>query len=197
MHADPAIPGSSAWQQLSVTSSGASPASAAPPRRRWWPVALVAALAVLVPGLVWFQSWIPSTAAVAYDVRAEGDLPLRGDTPPPPDAPLRLRPSTRLHVVLTPQKPIADAALRMLVVRDGKARLLRPSYGNDGQGTLTIDKAAREALGDQVDGPAELVWVVGRLLPDDAAIERIALDHSTVAPPWGVIVRRTVVFEGW
>jgi tetratricopeptide (TPR) repeat protein len=176
--------------------TSASPARA-PLSRRWWLVALVAALGLLVPGLVLFRAWIPSTAAVAYDLRAEGDMPVRGDTPPPADAPLHLRPSTRLRVVLAPQKPFADVALRMLVVRDGKARLLRPPYENDGQGKLTIDRPAREALGDQVDGPAELVWVLGRMLPDDAAIEWIAVDHGTVSPPWGVIVRRAVVFEDW
>lgn len=173
------------------------PAAKAPRTRRWWPLALVAAFGVLAPTLVWLQTRGPSPEAVAYDLRAEGDMVVRGDTPPPADAPLRLRPSTRLLVVLAPQRPVPDAALRMLVVRRGKARILRPPYENDGAGKLTIDKPAREALGDQENGPAELVWIVGGPMPEDQEIERFALNPLVKTPPGIAVVRRAAVFEDW
>lgn len=171
-----------------------APRSAARPRRRWWPVALAAAF--VLAAFVWQRTATPP-APVAYQLRVFGDVILRGDPPPPTEAALRLRPSTRLLVVLAPTEPIPDASLRMLVVRDGKARIVRPPFENDGLGKLTIDRPAREALGDQVDGAAELVWIAGRPMPADAEIERIAADPGARPPPGTAVLRRAVVFEDW
>lgn len=167
-----------------------------PRSRRWWPLALAAAFGLLSAAIVGYRGLSPAPERVAYDLRAEGDAVVRGDPPAPSGAPLRLRPSTRLRVVLSPRTPVTDVAFRMLVVRDGKARIVRPPYENDGRGTLTIDKPAWNALGDQENGPAELVWVVGKALPDDAEVERIALDPGFDSSTLWVL-RRAAVFEDW
>lgn len=171
-----------------------------PPRRRaprWWPMALAAALGLFAAPLLWFRGLRTDPAQVAYDLRAQGDVDVRGEPPLASGAPLRLRPSTRLLVVLTPRGAVPDAALRMLVVRDGKARIVRPPFENDGQGKLAIDRTARDALGDQENGPAEIVWIIGRPMPEDAEIERIALDPGAKAPPGTVVLRRSTIFLDW
>ncbi len=168
-----------------------------PPRRRaWWPLALAAAM-VLGVGFLWLVLRRPPPAQIAYHLRVEGDKAVRGDTPLPVDAPVRLRPSTRFLVALTPTAPIEDPTLRMLIVRDGKARLVRPPFESDGQGKLTIDKPARDALGDQVNGPAELVWLVGRAMPAEPELEQIALDPSASAPEGTTVLRAAAVFVDW
>lgn len=172
-------------------------AAKAPRARRWWPLALVAAFGLLVPAVVWLQTRGPSPEALAYDLRVEGDSVVRGDTPPPADAPLHLRPSTRLLVVLAPQRPVPDASLRMLVVRRGKARIVRPPFENDGAGKLTIDRSAREVLGDQENGPAELVWIAGAPLPTDEQAELLALNPQKKTPSGIALVRRLAVLEDW
>ncbi|MFO0589059.1 MAG: CHAT domain-containing protein [Polyangiaceae bacterium] len=164
--------------------------------RRWWPYLVAAALGALGAAALVLRSGA-GRDEVAYELRVEGDMVVRGDTPPPPDAPVVLRPSTRLLVVLTPAGRAPDASLRMLVVRDGKARLLHPPFENDGQGKITIDKAARDALGDQENGSAELVWIVGRPMPEDEELSRIALGPREFATPGLTVLRRRALFKDW
>lgn len=174
-----------------------SPETKKPRAWRWWPIAVAAAIAILSTTAVWFGAAPSPRDLVAYDLRVEGDLAVRGDDPPPAEAPMRLRPSTRLLVVLSPRGPARDASLRMLVVRGGRARLLRPAYENDGRGQLTIDRPTRDVIGNQQDGPAELVWLVGPQMPADVLLEPIALTQGLAPPPGCAVLRRAVVFEGW
>lgn len=169
-----------------------SPEVTRPRARRWWPAAVAAALCVLLPALLWLRG-----APVAEC--SQCDIAGPSDTPPRPEAPLRLGPSTTLAMVLSPPESGPDATVRMLVVRGGQARLVWPAYEIDGRGQLRIDEPARDALGDQEDGPAELVWLVGREMPDDDLLEQIAVDPGLYPPPGAgsTVRRRAVVFESW
>ena len=156
-------------------------------------VALVAAAAAVF--LVMRRP--PSPERTAYVLDIHGDSAQRGDDPAT-GAPVKLRPSTTLRVRLTPSVPVRDKALRLLVVREGKARLLDGvAHAIAADGAVVLDTAARAALGDQQDGAAELVFVVGQGLPGDDEVKRLAEDPSGKPGAGFDVLRRAVVFEGW
>ncbi|MFO0758825.1 MAG: CHAT domain-containing protein [Byssovorax sp.] len=134
----------------------------------------------------------------AYSLEVKGDADQRGDDPASASRPVRLRPATRLSIRLTPQKPARDKSVRVLLVREGKARLLdRVAHAVTPDGAIVIEGPAREVLGDQPDGPAELVLVVGRAVPDDEALLRIAPDRSYQPDADFDVERRALVLEDW
>lgn len=163
------------------------------PWTRWLPLAAAAALALAVVP-IWRLR--PQPERIAYVLQVKGDSALRGDDPASSE-PVRLRPSTPLRVALTPEKPARDRSLRVLVVRGDKVQMVTPAYSVVASGAIAIDAAARDALGDQANGPAELVFVVGAGLPADDEVERLAASPGREAPPGATVLRRAVLFEGW
>lgn len=164
------------------------------PRWAWLAAAAFLGVAAL---LVTQRRHLLEQQRTAYVLEIKGDAELRGDGPSPA-GPIRLRPSTRLRVRLAPSVAVRDKGLRVLVLREGKARLLEGTpYAVAADGALTIDAPAREALGDQPDGPAELVFVVGRELPGDDEVKQLAEDRSRKPGADFDLLRQAVVFEGW
>lgn len=179
-----------------VLATLAAPPKAALPRRRarfYWVLPAAAALAAAV-------ALVPrEPPLVPYQVEVEGDEDQRGAPAEPPKAgpPVRLRPETRLRARLTPEAPARDVAIRLLVVREGRATVIVPPSLQDGRGGFTIDHDAGKLLGEQVDGPVELVFVVGRPLPDDDALARLAVDRTRRVPPAVRIHRQAAVLVGF
>ena len=164
------------------------------PRWAWLAAAAFLGVAAL---LVTQRRHLLDEQRTAYALEIKGDAELRGDGPTLA-GPIRLRPSTRLRVRLAPSVAVRDKALRVLVLREGKARLLEGTpYAVAADGALIIDALAREALGDQPDGAAELVFVVGRQVPGDEEVKQLAEDRSRRPEADFDLLRQAVVFEGW
>ncbi len=172
------------------------------PRRARWPrwtaFAAAAAMVLAVVVAVFFLIGRPTPPQrTAYVLELKGDATQRSDDPEPA-GPVKLRPTTRLRARLAPVVPVRDKLLRVLVVRGGKAELLdRPPYAVAADGAITLDAPAREALGEQQNGPAELIFVVGRQPPSDEAAKRFAEDRQLSPDADFDILRRDVLFEGW
>lgn len=164
-------------------------------RRTLWAGATALALAAGIFGL-YVTTRGPGVPEIAYSLEISGDAVVRGDDHAS-DKPIRLRPSTRLRVRLLPKTPARDKALRVLVVRNGKAQSVTPAFTFAPDGAVVIDAGAHEALGDQPDGPAELVFVVGSRLPEDDEITRLAQDPAGHGEGGFDLLRRAVLFEGW
>lgn len=162
-------------------------------RWAWGLVAAAAALSVMFGALLWMR---PRPKAVAYHLEVKGDSAIRGDKPRSDD-PVHLGPSTPLVITLTPKEPARDMALRVLIVRGNKAQILAPAQAIGADGSIAIRGPAREILGDQSNGPAELVIMIGRSLPDDEAVEDIARDSSREAPDGVTVLRRAMLLEEW
>lgn len=164
-----------------------------PPRRflraAWFLPALAAAFA-----LVFFVTR-GGPSLTAYRLDLEGDAMERGE--PSVAGAVRLRPETKLRVKLSPAEPVRDVALRLIVVQSGKARVISPPSMQDGQGAFTIEELAGKLLGDLADGPIELVFAVGHPLPDDAELERLALDPAAEVPSQVRLERRSAVLIGF
>ena len=179
-----------------VLATLAAPPKVASPRRRarlYWLLPAAAALAAAV-------ALVPrQPPLVPYQVEVEGDEDQRGAAAEPPQrgAPVRLRPETRLRARLTPEAPARDVAIRLLVVRGGQATVIVPPALQDGRGGFTIDHDAGKLLGEQVDGPVELVFAVGRPLPDDDALARLAVDRTRRVPPAVRLHRQAAVLVGF
>jgi hypothetical protein len=173
-----------------------TPAASATRRRLAWLLPLAAALTLVVLFLL-----IPrgGGALVAYRLDLEGDALVRGDHPDGGAAgePVKLRPETRLRAHLAPAQPARDVSLRLVVVRGGKATVISPPAMQDGQGGFTVDELAGKLLGEQVDGPVELCFALGRPLPDDEALARLALDPSASLPASLRIERRAALLTGF
>ncbi len=172
------------------------------PRRGGWPrwaaFAAAAALVMAAAVAVFLLVGRPGTPQrTAYLLELKGDSSQRGDEPAP-EGPVTLRPSTRLRVRLAPSIPVRDKLLRVLVVRDGRARLLPEApHSTAADGAIVIDAPALAALGEQQNGPAELVFVVGRQIPGDDEVQRLVEDRSVEPGADFAVLRRAVVFEGW
>lgn len=164
-------------------------------RRMLWAGASALALAAGMVGL-YLTTRGPGAPQVAYALEISGDAVVRGDDHTT-EGPVRLRPSTRLRVRLTPKAQTRDKSLRVLVVRGGKAQMVTPAFTFAPDGAVVIDAAAREALGDQVDGPAELVFLVGARLPEDDEVTRLAIDPKSHGEGGFDLLRRAVLFDGW
>jgi len=184
------------------------------PRRRPWTrwLMFAAAAAVALP-LVFGVRWLsqPGPERIAYTMEVRGDSKVRGDEPVGSE-PVHLRPSTQLRIKLSPKQPltaggtasapppekaIRDRAVRVLVVRGDKASLVTPPLAIAPDGAITIDAVAREALGEQANGAAELVVLVGERLPDDDDVKELARSQGQTPPAGIALLRRAVVFEGW
>lgn len=165
-------------------------------RNSWfWRVGFAAAAALLLTfGAMWATR--PQLAPIAYHLEMKGDATVRGDKPPT-DEPVHLGPSTPLTITLRPEKPTRDMAHRVFVVRGEKAQLVSPAHSTAPDGTLSIRGPAREVLGDQPDGPAKLVFLLGAALPDDEAAQQMALDPPQATKKGITIVQRPIVLEGW
>lgn len=173
-----------------------SPAERASRRRRiLWAGATALALAAGSFG-IYSTMRGPRAPEVAYALEISGDAAVRSNDHVS-EGPVHLRPSTRLRVRLTPNAPVRDKALRVLVVRNGKAHIVTPAYTFAPDGAVVIDAGAHDALGDQVDGPAELVFIVGSNLPDDDEITRLAEDPKAQSQGTLNLLRRPAIFEGW
>lgn len=153
-----------------------------------------AAAIVLAFGATWWTRQQP--APIAYQLEMKGDSAVRGDKPPT-DEPVHLGPSTPLEIKLRPQTPTRDMALRVFVVRGEKAQLLSPTHSNAADGTMSIRGPAREVLGDQPDGPAEMVFLIGAALPDDETAKGIAINPTGETPKGTTQLRRALILEGW
>ncbi|MFT3775236.1 MAG: CHAT domain-containing protein [Minicystis sp.] len=162
-------------------------------RRIAWILPLAAAFALTL----WAATSRDGPALVAYRVEVEGDAVQRGEPPPAPDAAVKLRPETKLRVRLAPAEPTRDVALRLVVVREGKATVISPPAMADGQGGFTIEEAAGKLLGAQVDGPVELVFALGHPLPDDGTLAHLALDRAARVPASVRLERRAAVLAGF
>jgi tetratricopeptide (TPR) repeat protein len=154
--------------------------------------ALAAVVAVVLQG---GRRTVPPLPAYAMVV--EGEQRARGAAVADPRAPVKLRPETRLSITLTAERPERDALLRLVLVRTGQATLLDPPVARGKAGHLAIEGPAAELLGAQVDGPAELVIVLGRALPIDDEIRALALGASGDAARGLQVLRRAVVLEGF
>lgn len=164
-------------------------------RRAMWAGATALALAAGVGGL-YVTTRGPSAPRVTYALEISGDAAVRSNDHAS-EGPVHLRPSTRLRARLTPNTRVRDKALRVLVVRGGKAALVTPAYTFASDGAVVIDAMAHEALGDQVDGPADLVFIVGSALPDDDEIKRLAEDPKAQSEGNFDVLRRPAILEGW
>lgn len=162
-------------------------------RRLAWILPMAAAFALAL----WILASREGPALVAYRAEIEGDAEQRGEPPPAADAPVKLRPETKLRVRLTPAQPARDVALRMVVVKDGKAAVISPPAMADGQGGFSIEEAAGKLLGAQVDGPIELVFALGHPLPDDEALARLAVDRGARVPASVRLERRAALLIGF
>lgn len=162
--------------------------------RRWAMAGSALALAASLVLFVALRS--PQGHGPRYSLDVSGDAEVRGSDVRP-DGPVRLRPSTRFVVRIRPESPGPAAALRALVVREGKARTLDVAYRVESGGVFVVDAPARQALGDQVNGPATLVFVVGPQLPGDDELLTLAADAQAKASDSFALLRRDVVFDGW
>lgn len=133
---------------------------------------------------------------IAYRMEVKGDAKVRGDEPAA-NGPVLLRPSTQLRIKLEPQKPVRDAVHRVVVVHGAQARIASVPFSTAEGGEITIDAVARAALGEQTDGPAELVILIGAHLPDDAEVLQLARSPGQAAPIGVTILRRAILFEEW
>ena len=170
------------------------------PRLRARSVGLVAAAAVALAAVVALAllgrgTTVPPLAKYAMVV--EGEQHVRGVAASDAVAPVELRPDTRVTMRLTSPKPERDALLRLVLVRLGRAMLLDPPVARGKAGSLSIEARAGELLGAQVDGPAELVVVLGRALPSDDEIRALALGTAGPPPPHLQILRRAIVLASF
>lgn len=164
--------------------------------RRWSSAAVAVALAAAAGLALFFSLRADDLHPTAYTLEVAGDLAVRGSDAGSESA-IHLRPSTRLSVRIRAAAGPAATALRVFVVRDGKARSVKVAYGIDTDGSLTVDAPARDALGDQPNGPAVLVFIVGLTLPSDDALRSLAEQPSSVGADGLVVLRREVVLDDW
>jgi tetratricopeptide (TPR) repeat protein len=185
-----------AREQIERSVLGAPRAKPAPRRARatFW-VSLAAAMMVL--GVAGYLVTRPAPEPVAYVLEVAGDRSMRGDTAPPVDEPVHVRPATELTVSIHPKTPVRDAALRVFLVRAGDARMVKPVFTSDGEGSFTIRSEAAQVFGTEANGAAELVLVVGAPMPDDEGVKRLAASPAQKAPRGLSILRRAMVFDGW
>jgi hypothetical protein len=170
------------------------PRARAPERFRFlWVLPIAAAVLLAALSLVMSHG---GPQLVAYRLEVEGDADQRGDAPTAA-GPVVLRPETKLRVKLAPAEPVRDVSLRLLVVRGGKAAVIAPPAMADGHGGFVIEAAAAGLLGEQVDGPVELVFAVGHPLPEDGALVRLAVDRKADLPASVRITRRAAVLQGF
>lgn len=167
------------------------------PRRRpvRWVLAFAAAAALAAGGL-WAARRGAEPEMVAYSLSASADSATRGDTEAPQEV-LQIRPDTRLKLTLTPAAEVRDAALRLVLVRDGRARVFLLPAKSDGAGTFTVDETASALLGAQTNGDAELVVVIGRSLPGDDELAALVLGPAEGVPRSLRVLRRAARFVEW
>ncbi|HEX3766084.1 MAG TPA: CHAT domain-containing protein [Kofleriaceae bacterium] len=161
-------------------------------------VAGVAAAVALAAGIALYlhDGQHPAEPLVAYAMVVAGEQRTRG-AGGPADAPVEIRPETRLVVTLTPERPERDALLRLVVVRDGRASVLDPPIARAQAGRFEIAGPAADLLAPAGDGPAELVVVLGRALPGDDEIRALALGAPDHARRDLQVIRRAIVLVGF
>lgn len=163
-------------------------------RRKW--VVATSALALAAGVLLFILTRPPQTPSLAYALEVSGDALVRSsDTPSV--GPVHLHPSTRLVVRLRPEKQGPPAALRMFVVRGEKAAPVDVAYKVETGGTLVIDSPAKQALGEQSNGPASFVFVVGSNLPAETRLQELAENPTSPSTNEYTILKKEVLFEGW
>ncbi|HZJ66389.1 MAG TPA: hypothetical protein VFD36_22940, partial [Kofleriaceae bacterium] len=178
--------------------SAPAPAPVAMRRRRRVPayiasvVAAAALAVVLVPYLGRGRGAEP---LATYAMQVEGEQTVRGAAPPSGDAPVVVRPETRVVIRLDTARPERDALIRLVLVRNGNAALLDPAIARSKAGAFEIAGPAAELFGVQTDGAGEIVAVLGRALPDDDAVRALARAGT---PPAAIqVLRRAIVFAGF
>jgi cellulose synthase operon protein C len=176
----------------------ASRVTALRPQRKRTLVIVVAATLGLAAAVALVLRGGPAVEPLAsYAMVVEGEAAARGAAPTDPGEPVLLRPETRLRVLLESDRPERDALVRLLIVGHGRAAVLDPSIARPRAGSLSIEGAAGSLLGAATDGPAELVLVLGRALPDDAELRALALDRGRAAPRSLQVLRRSIVLVGF
>lgn len=174
--------------------SNVVPAASRFTARRW--AAVGSALAVAAGILLFVVFRPPNGSSLRYSFEITGDAEVRGSDIRT-EGPVRLRPSTRLVVRIRPEVPGPAAALRAVILREGKVIPIEIAYRVEPGGVFVIDAPARQALGNQVNGPATLVFFVGPVLPNDDEIRAIALNPKAEPSNSFVELRRAVLFDGW
>lgn len=174
--------------------SNVVPAASRFTARRW--AAVGSSLAVAAGILLFVLFRAPDTSSLRYSFEITGDAEVRGSDIRT-EGPVRLRPSTRLVVRIRPEAPGPAAALRAVILREGKVVPIEIAYRVEPGGVFVIDAPARQALGNQVNGPATLVFFVGPVLPNDDEIRAIALNPKVQPSDSFVELRRAVLFDGW
>ncbi|MBK8255312.1 MAG: hypothetical protein IPK82_21975 [Polyangiaceae bacterium] len=163
--------------------------------RRKWPVA-ASTFALAAGILLYIAVRNPSDSYPHYALEVTGDVAVRSVNTPQ-NGPIHLRPSTRFVARLKPEMVGQPAALRMLLVRDGKAAVVPVAYRVESGGVLIVDGLAKEVLGNQANGPARLVFVVGPTLPPDTDLTVLATQPSNTGAAGVAILHSEVVLEGW
>lgn len=138
--------------------------------------ALAAAVALLLRGRERAVKSLPAYAMVVAGERATRGEPAAAS----PAAAVEVRPGTQLVITLTPAQLERDGLVRLVLVRGDRAALLEPASRRNKDGSLTIEAPAAELLGAQADGDAQLVALLGRELPSDDDIRKIALGQAAL-----------------
>jgi tetratricopeptide (TPR) repeat protein len=131
-----------------------------------------------------------------YKLEVAGEAPERGAAASAPGAPVLVHPETRLVIRLASETPERDALLRTVLVHGGHAELVESSVER-GKTSIVIAGPADELLGaPQTDGRGEIVVILGRELPVDDEIRRLALGTGK-KPDHIQVLRRDVILRGF
>lgn len=170
-------------------------------REIWSWAALLAAVlgALVVVGVAWWGRGIRDTGdpiAFTVELFSGDDQRLSSNQDAPSDAPIRLRPTTRLEISLSHQGGVWRQLPEMVVVQNKVARRVAPAMITDGS-MLKIDQLALDALGPMENGPAELVIGASTSASLMEKLKEIALLPIDEIPRGISIYRAAVLFEGW
>ncbi len=171
-------------------------------REIWSWAALLAAVlgALVVVGVAWWGngSIEKEDERVAYSLTIQGEAFERSvNNASPSSEPIQLRPSTALRLAIVPNRELREPPPLMFVIRQSRAQKLKTTFQDDGGGAWSLNKQALEALGEQENGEAELVLVLGLKLPPEKELEKLVLKSDKELPRGISILRKKVLFKDW